>query len=1554
MPTPEAAQEGVVWLPLRPRPVDCPRRRRGLVVQTFKVGGSHSPKGEEDLALLAEASGRDAVDLSGPALRPRQLVALVRQACAADVAFDRPAAHFAIVEARADLLDEPPGRDPGLSSAAVADALGCPCVAVVRGATRASAAGLRGLLADADGLRLVGLVLGGVDDDDGDGDDGPAASPARLAAALGAGAPVVLGAVAPDATARWPSGGAAAAVERVWGAGRASSSSSSYSFSSPLDPGRTFDRGDNTRGPFPSLPPHVAALGRLVRAGVDVDAILAAARDLTELPPWTTPLTPLPTPLMSTGGSAVVLAPPVVAVALDAQHWRFPAGALASLAAAGLRLVPFSPSVTREGEDSVLPPSSSGLVVGGPGRVSLAPLTDGRGGLTRASWEPGGPLAAAVAAARRRGAPVLLPTDASGGERLLTEGEWSGDWTMQAAEFAAQARQAGPEPKPTPKPTPKPPRPELKALPPSPPPSSLIRPAPRAVSLSIDARGGPAGGDGASSRASSGHAGPGGAAATAGLPGRDRPSRPSHLAPVAVAPSQSSLSLAGGGGGGSERIGAHNGHPTGASKRPHPVRSSLSALPRPVDAGLGGSLSPASLFRASAQQQYFQRSRGSLQALDELPASLAAVDAADGEGDGDPPAAAAAVPTRVDGAADASPAADESPEGTEPLWGGGRLEAPPPPPSQQDDATAAAARGGPRGHRRLSSRDAVALEVSSIWTDSQAGHARRSPVYGDGHGVPGGLPPRASSRHSRGGDGGWGMSGHSDQPGGGTGGGGASSGMPVRRGSSLAFNAAGGGMGGYGARSRTPPLPAFGSRSHSDLDAVARMAATADHQARVPLSSPPPPLTVVSLCPAGTDALLALGLGERVMGATDECLSSAGRAAAGAAEAAGVFASRPALEGFGRGNGDGSGSGTDDGGRLSRGCVVVARHRGWGDEETPPPAPCGEGGTLEPDEAPSSLTEPSRRRARSRGRPRGEGRSRARSRGGGAPRDPADDADASGALVGDDTSGGGGGAGGDAPAREGPEALGLACLASASASARGHPPLRRVDVQALSRLRPPPAVVLVAPLRSCSATRAGLAALGMLPGEDDAPNGPWRARWPGGSPGGGNGGGNRGAGDSAAPSVVLIEVAPGPTLHDAVCCIGRAGWALALAGADAAVLRGGPEAPNVSTAVRAERLERAWEVSLAAEARLRARLASMARLRAPVLSVDRGLGPFSPRPLRVLLLRGAHQTAGVRSGSSRPQSGGRSGDGSTAIDDGGRSPGGRSPFGAAAAPARSRAPDGPVAGGEWRAEVVRLAGGDAFPGTDPDRWLRADAATDAPLSSSAKAPPTRRSRPTRTGPGWAGPGAAHREGLAAPSCPAAWEDVLDFEPEVIVILARRPAPTELRGDGGGGGDAGAAGDDDADALGGDASAFPPGDRRSLPDLDGTGSDGSSRTPRPPPSALDGLESLASRRGFWRLPAVHASCVFALDGAAAALFDRPGPGLVVAVELLALILRDSRGSASMSRSGKVGERGADGLDGSQGAVAALLRGDLLRMDAAPGQRCRPSRLRGWFQRWRPSR
>ncbi|QMU71967.1 cobyrinate a,c-diamide synthase [Streptacidiphilus sp. P02-A3a] len=276
---------------------------RGLAVSPHKVGPDYIDPGYHALAAGRPGRNLDAF-LSGP---ERLAPLLLHGAAGADVA---------VVEGVMGMFDGAAGRGEFASTAHVAKVLRAPVVLVVDASSqsRSVAALVHGFASWDPQVRLGGVILNRVASDRHE-------QLLREALEEGGGVPV-LGALRRRPEVATPSRhlGLVPAAERDAEALRA-----------------------------------VRDMGELVRAGVDLDALLALARSAPPLsePPWSAA-----TEIAGRGGPAA--GRPVVALASGAAFSFSYAENAELLAAAGAEVAPFDPL-----RDRALPPGTAGLVIGG-------------------------------------------------------------------------------------------------------------------------------------------------------------------------------------------------------------------------------------------------------------------------------------------------------------------------------------------------------------------------------------------------------------------------------------------------------------------------------------------------------------------------------------------------------------------------------------------------------------------------------------------------------------------------------------------------------------------------------------------------------------------------------------------------------------------------------------------------------------------------------------------------------------------------------------------------------------------------------------------------------------------------------------------------------------------------------------------------------------------------------------------------------------------------------------------------------------------------------------
>ena len=309
---------------------------RGLAVSPHKVGPDYIDPGYHALAAGRAGRNLDAF-LAGP---ERLAGLLLHGAAGADIA---------VVEGVMGMFDGAAGRGEFASTAHVAKLLRAPVVLVVDASSqsRSVAALVHGFASWDPEVRIGGVILNRVASDRHE---------QLLREALDEGGGVqVLGVVRRSAAVATPSRhlGLVPAVERDAEALRA-----------------------------------VRDMGELVRAGVDLDALLALARSAPPLPdaPWSAA-----GEIAALGGPADPAAGrPVVALASGAAFSFSYAENAELLAAAGAEVAPFDPL-----RDHALPERTSALVVGG-----------GFPEVYAAQLSANAPLRAAVAALAARGAPI--------------------------------------------------------------------------------------------------------------------------------------------------------------------------------------------------------------------------------------------------------------------------------------------------------------------------------------------------------------------------------------------------------------------------------------------------------------------------------------------------------------------------------------------------------------------------------------------------------------------------------------------------------------------------------------------------------------------------------------------------------------------------------------------------------------------------------------------------------------------------------------------------------------------------------------------------------------------------------------------------------------------------------------------------------------------------------------------------------------------------------------------------------------------------------------------
>ncbi|MFI6350903.1 cobyrinate a,c-diamide synthase [Streptomyces sp. NPDC050560] len=306
----------------------------GLAVSPHKVGPDYIDPGYHALATGRPGRNLDAFLCGTERIAP--LFAHGAEGC-----------DLAVVEGVMGLYDGVAGQGDLASTAQVAKLLRAPVVLVVDAAaqSRSVAALVHGFASWDAGVRLGGVVLNRVASDRHE---------ALLRDALDASGVPVLGAVRRSAGVATPARhlGLVPVAERR-----------------------------------PEALAAVAAMAEAVRAGCDLDALLALARTAPPLPeaPWDPAGA-----LAEHGGPVGAARPPRIAVAGGAAFTFGYAEQAELLAAAGAEAVPFDPL-----RDERLPPGTAGLVVGGGFPEVFAP------GLSANE-----PLRDAIAALASRGAPV--------------------------------------------------------------------------------------------------------------------------------------------------------------------------------------------------------------------------------------------------------------------------------------------------------------------------------------------------------------------------------------------------------------------------------------------------------------------------------------------------------------------------------------------------------------------------------------------------------------------------------------------------------------------------------------------------------------------------------------------------------------------------------------------------------------------------------------------------------------------------------------------------------------------------------------------------------------------------------------------------------------------------------------------------------------------------------------------------------------------------------------------------------------------------------------------
>ncbi|MEW2439753.1 cobyrinate a,c-diamide synthase [Streptomyces caniferus] len=313
----------------------------GLVVSPHKVGPDYIDPGYHSLA-----TGRPGRNLDAYLCGPDRIAPLFLHGAAG--------ADLALVEGVMGLFDGASGKGELSSTAQVAKLLRAPVVLVVDASSqsRSVAALVHGFASWDPEVRLAGVILNKVGSDRHE---------ELLREAMDSSGVPVLGALHRDGRAGTPSRhlGLVPVAER---------------------------RADAVES--------VGELAARVRAGCDLEALLALARTVPELPdaPWDPAAELASAAGAGTGTGAGVSAPerPLIAVAGGAAFTFSYAEHAELLAAAGAEVVPFDPL-----RDEQLPPGTQGLVIGGGFPEVYAP-----------DLSANAPLRAAVAALAASGAPV--------------------------------------------------------------------------------------------------------------------------------------------------------------------------------------------------------------------------------------------------------------------------------------------------------------------------------------------------------------------------------------------------------------------------------------------------------------------------------------------------------------------------------------------------------------------------------------------------------------------------------------------------------------------------------------------------------------------------------------------------------------------------------------------------------------------------------------------------------------------------------------------------------------------------------------------------------------------------------------------------------------------------------------------------------------------------------------------------------------------------------------------------------------------------------------------
>lgn len=313
----------------------------GLVVSPHKVGPDYIDPGYHSLA-----TGRPGRNLDAYLCGPDRIAPLFLHGAAG--------ADLALVEGVMGLFDGASGKGELSSTAQVAKLLRAPVVLVVDASSqsRSVAALVHGFASWDPEVRLAGVILNKVGSDRHE---------ELLREAMDSSGVPVLGALHRDGRAGTPSRhlGLVPVAER---------------------------RADAVES--------VGELAARVRAGCDLEALLALARTVPELPdaPWDPAAELASAEGAGIGAGAGASAPerPLIAVAGGAAFTFSYAEHAELLAAAGAEVVPFDPL-----RDEQLPPGTQGLVIGGGFPEMYAP-----------DLSANAPLRAAVAALAASGAPV--------------------------------------------------------------------------------------------------------------------------------------------------------------------------------------------------------------------------------------------------------------------------------------------------------------------------------------------------------------------------------------------------------------------------------------------------------------------------------------------------------------------------------------------------------------------------------------------------------------------------------------------------------------------------------------------------------------------------------------------------------------------------------------------------------------------------------------------------------------------------------------------------------------------------------------------------------------------------------------------------------------------------------------------------------------------------------------------------------------------------------------------------------------------------------------------